>query len=140
MEESKKYVYKGKKANVEYEIDYSINSYYDDALDELHPDIKWNHQTFGSYQGEIISLGVDKEGNFYYKNNSYGSCSGCDWVQSIDTEEGAIEFFKQQEVLDEIGNDKEKVKEYIKKEVETSWDFEQKNLHELNEFIDKNVK
>jgi len=74
-----------KGVEIEFKVDYGIyDMTYEKALDLLHPEIKWKHITVGDYQGDIISLGVDKDKNFYYKCNSYGSCSGCDWLEGID--------------------------------------------------------
>ena len=135
-----KYVYVGEKTNIEYTIDYGLKEYnYDSALVALHPDIKWKSVWSGDYQGDVWSVGLGDNGNWYYKNNSYGSCSGCDWVQGIENDEEAIEFFKNQESLDCIGKDKDKVKEYLKKEIGNSYDFNQEEYDKLIAFIDNDA-
>lgn len=132
-----KHIYKGKQT-IEYEIDYGISDMtYSKSLDILHPEITWFHETVGSYQGDIISIGYDKDNVWYYKCNSYGSCSGCDWLEGIYTEEEATDFFKKQEVLDKIGSDTSKLKEYLAKELINNWQFERQNLEHLYDFIDK---
>jgi hypothetical protein len=132
------YKYKGKKASIDYEIDYGLSLDYKEALNLLHPDIKWCHVEIGSYQGNLISLGIDKNGEWYYKMNSYGSCSGCDWVQSINTETEAIDFFKKQESLDHIY--KNNLEVYLKNELNNVYDFEEKHLEEFLKFIKENTK
>ena len=135
-----KYVYVGEKATIEYSIDYGLENYsYGSSLVELHPDIKWKSVRSGDYQGDVWSVGLGKDGNWYYKNNSYGSCSGCDWIEGMDGEEDATEFFKSQESLDCIGKDKDKVKEYLKKEIENSYDFNQEEYDKLIAFVDSDA-
>lgn len=136
MAENKKYIYKSKKGEtIEYTIDWGISLDYEEALDELHKDVDWFHERLGDYQGELVHVGKDKEGNYVYKNNSYGSCSGCDWVQGIDTEEEAIEYLKSMEHYDVVTKDKEKFIEYLEKEVRNCWDFEEENLDNIKEFL-----
>ena len=135
---TKEYIYKGQKAEIKYEINWGLSMDYGTSLVKLHPEIKWHSETIGSYQGDIISIGVNKKGEWYYKNNSYGSCSGCDWVQGIYSKEEAEEFFKNQETIINLGKDKEIVKEYLRKEKENCWDFEKENLDNLFKFIDNN--
>jgi hypothetical protein len=132
-----KYVYEGKKAKVEYKLSFGLSIDYEESLKLLHPEINWESKRIGDYEGDVISVGFDEEGNWYYKNNSYGSCSGCDWVESINEEKDAIEFFKHQEVIVELGKDKEKVKEYLKKEIQNCYDFKEEDLKEFIEFVDK---
>lgn len=134
MEE--KYKYKGKKVEIDYSISYCLEYDYGSSLVALHPDIKWKSIASGGYEGDIWSIGLGNDGNWYYKNNDYGSCSGCDWIEGISTEEGAIAFFKNQEILDCIGKDKVKVKEYLKKEIETSYNFNQEEYDKLIKFVD----
>lgn len=127
----------GKKIEIEYELyDFEgLDISYDTSLVKLHPDIEWKSIWTSSYQGDVISIGVDKKGFWYYKNNSYGSCSGCDWVSGINNKEEAEKFLKNQEQLDEVGT-KEEIKEYLKKEQKNVYDFSDENLKELLDFID----
>ena len=135
-----KYTYVGKKATIEYSIDYGLEEYsYDSSLVDLHPDIKWKSVWSGDYQGDVWSVGLGDDGNWYYKNNSYGSCSECDWIQGMDDENDAIEFFKNQESIDCIGKDKDNVKEYLKKEIENSYDFNQEEYDKLIAFVDSDA-
>jgi hypothetical protein len=39
------------------------------------------YQTYGSYQGEYLVVLEDK-GILYFYMDSYGSCSGCDWLEA----------------------------------------------------------
>lgn len=130
------YIYKNDKVEFEYDVKWGLNIEYSESLKLLHPHITWCSVYIGDYQGDVISIGYDKDMNWYYKMNGYGSCSGCDWVESIDDEKGAIEFFKNQETVDSIGNDKEKVKEYLRNEIKNVYSFEEKHYEELAYFID----
>jgi len=132
---TEKFKYIGK-TSFEYEIDYGLRESYQDSLRKLHPEITWESVEIGHYDGDIISIGYDIEGNWYYKNNSYGSCSGCDWIQSICTKEKAIEFYKSQENLDCLGKDKNRVKEYLRKEIQNCYNFEEKHCIKLINFVD----
>lgn len=137
MEEEKEY--KSPKATFNYKL-YNLNGLkdtYESSLKKLHPDIKWKHVDItNGYQGDIVSLGVDKEGVWYYKNNSYGSCSGCDWIQGISSETEAIEFYRNQENLDKLGTNKLKVIEYLENEIKNLWNFKDEHLEELKRFIE----
>lgn len=58
------------------------------------------YQTYGSYQGDYIAVlkGAD---NIYLFKGSYGSCSGCDWLESnskwtdggLEIEEGDVKTY-----------------------------------------------
>ena len=39
------------------------------------------YQEYGSYQGDYLAILKDEENLYVYKG-SYGSCSGCDWLES----------------------------------------------------------
>lgn len=139
MRDELKGTYLGRHGAIDFNVSYGLDTSYSESLDKLHPHIKWIHVDVGSYQGDIYSLGVDSEGNWYYKNNSYGSCSGCDWLQGISSVEDAMEFYRSQESLDELGKDIEKVQDYITKEMKNNYDFEQEKFDEMIRFIKDNA-
>jgi hypothetical protein len=93
---------------------------YHQALSLLHSEIKWIYEEGGEYQGEWVAVGEDKEGIWYYKRGSYGSCSGCDWYQGIEDKEGAIDYIKAMMLIDKVGT-KEELIEYLKKEKNNGW-------------------
>lgn len=130
-------IYVGKKATIEYTYSSGVSVGYESGLDKLNPDIDWIHVSVGSYQGDIISLGKDKLGEYWYKMDCYGSCSCCDWVQGIDTKEQAIEFLKSREVLVRLGYDKTKVLEYLKKEQENVYDFDDEAYLKLEKWVNE---
>lgn len=120
---------------IEYDVGWGISLWYDEALNLLHPEITWKHLWIGDYEGDIISIGYDKHDNWYYKNNSYGSCSGCDWAQSIKNEEEAIEFLKAQCYIIKFCCG-DVLKKYLKKEINNCWELEETHLEQLFNFID----
>jgi hypothetical protein len=65
---------------------------YSSIIEFLHPDKIWLYAEDGDYQGNLYAVGYDQKGKFYFIQGSFGSCSGCDWLQSIDTEEEAIKL------------------------------------------------
>ena len=77
-------------------LDYSI------IITLLHPNYIWLYAEEGSYQGDFFAIGYDDEGKFYFIQGSFGSCSGCDWLQSVDSaEEGAklLNHFKKEIIM-----------------------------------------
>jgi hypothetical protein len=136
-----KYTFIGKKATIEYEVvSYGINIGYEEGIKLLNPDIEWFTSCETDYQGSMWHIGIDKDKNFYYASDSYGSCSGCDWVQSINTQEGAIEFLKSREAICFLGKDVSYVKEYLRKEVESSFNLKDNNYKELCEWVDSHSR
>lgn len=93
---------------------------YSEVLSLLLPEIDWFYEEGGKYEGEWVAIGEDKDGIWYYKKGSYGSCSGCDWYQSIDDEESATEYIKAMMLVDKVGTKKELI-EYLKKEKDNGW-------------------
>lgn len=128
MENKEIYTYKGKAATVEFTFDYSMlewadgsNVDYQDAVEKLHPEIKWFHGIGGSYQGEWWSAGVDASGQWWGKQGSFGSCSYCDWLQGIETKDAAEEFFADMERIDPIGKSAEEAIAYLLKSKENTY-------------------
>lgn len=68
----------------------------------LYPDVEWFFDMQeGNYQGDWYMVGKDKEGKYYFFTMGYGSCSGCDWLQSAicGREDGRTELAK---IIDKI--------------------------------------
>jgi hypothetical protein len=105
---------------------------YSGALSILLPEIDWIYETSGDYQGEWVAVGKDKDGIWYYKRGSYGSCSGCDWYLGLEGKKDAIEYIKAMMLIDKVGN-KEQLIEYLKKEKDNGWGS-------IKEAIDKILK
>lgn len=97
--------YKGHTIKVDYGCEIDGGSSYEDFLVKLNPLIEWHYAQENDYQGEWFAVGNDGE-QWYFHQGSFGSCSGCDWLQSIDTQEGAIEFLKAMEKIVPIGRTK----------------------------------
>lgn len=60
------------------------------------------YKEYGSYQGDYIAILGDND-NVYLYRGSYGSCSGCDWLE-------AEKHWENDEVSEE------KIKEFVKDE------------------------
>lgn len=127
---------KRKYKDIEYELDNGLSVGYCKSLELLHSDLKWYHEELGCYQGSFYSLGISRDKIFYLKVNSYGSCSVCDWIQGINTVEEAENFFKHQEKLQCLGKDKNKVIEYLRKEMENNYDFDENHFNNLKNYIE----
>ncbi len=72
-----------------YKIDWCVETlsgqkvYYEDLVKEVYPDVNWFFDQYeGSYQGDFYMLGK-KDDEYYFFTMNYGSCSGCDWLESI---------------------------------------------------------
>jgi hypothetical protein len=69
---------------------------YEDLVKDRHPNVDWFFEEYeGSYQGDFYMLGKS-DGKYYFFTISYGSCSGCDWLDSIET------YDKLEELIAEI--------------------------------------
>lgn len=135
MEEIQIFDYKGHKCTIgkwgDLEID-DENSSYSSFLEKLNPQLKWIFEIQDDYQGEWFAVGSDDNGNYFYHKGSFGSCSGCDWLQSIGSESEAIEFLKEMEKILSVGK-KEQAIEYLIKEKQNLWD-------EANDVIDSLIE
>lgn len=105
---------------------------YETVLKKLHPHITWYYDESGSYQGEWFAVGYDSNYNWYYHKGTYGSCSSCDWLDSIRTKEDAIEFLKAMEQIIPIG-DKNHAIQYLNNEKQNLW-------NDANNVIDKLIQ
>lgn len=99
----------------EWSFDWGFSYGYDQTIQRLHPNIKWIFNMEDNWQGEWVSVGKNEEG-YWYQQGSFGSCSGCDWVQSIDTIEKAKEFLDAMKKIAFIGKTKEDALCYLQKE------------------------
>jgi hypothetical protein len=83
--------------NVENEEFYSLD--YSSIIEFLHPNILWIFVKDDDYSGDFFAAGHDTKGKFYFIQGSFGSCSGCDWLQDIDTIDEAkklLDFYKKE--------------------------------------------
>jgi len=83
--------------NIVFKITYglSVNNNsldYKDLISLLHPNYVWLYAEDKNYQGNYYAVGYDDVGKFYFIQGSFGSCSGCDWLQSIKTIEEGIKL------------------------------------------------
>ena len=111
-----------------WEMDYGLYDdnnkylYYDDIINLLHPNVTWFFERDDDYQGEFFVCGYDNQKKWYFIQGSFGSCSGCDWLESVETEEEAINFlthFKNEVIVKDT---KEEIIKYMQDTVlNTSW-------------------
>lgn len=105
------YIYKGKNGG---EVSYTLPGLdYLGALEDLYPDIKWFYGQDDDYSGYWWAAGVDKEGNWFSKQGTFGSCDVCDWAMGIYSVKEAEEFFADMERIDPIGKSKEEAIAYL---------------------------
>ena len=65
---------------------------YKKLIQTLHPDITWIYEEDDSYQGEFFACGFGKDEWWYFIQGWFGSCSGCDWLQGVSSEEDIREL------------------------------------------------
>lgn len=94
---------------------------YTTAVTHLHPEINWFTTELGQYQGEWYALGYDNENNIYFHQGSFGSCSGCDWYQSLKTFKDWMEFIHSMGNIIKIGKTKEEAEGYLQKTLANTW-------------------
>lgn len=127
--------FEGHKIQVSYGLtidgDYTT---YGSAIEAMNPGITWEYREAGSYQGDWFAVGYNDDFGFYYHNGSYGSCTVCDWLNGIDTEEDAIDFLKKMKIIIPIGNKNDAI-EYLEKEKENTWGENIEALNELQKWI-----
>ena len=63
------------------EWDYLYSSY-NELIEMLHPDVSWTFEMDNDYQGDFFTAGTDGQ-DWYFIQGSFGSCGGCDWLQSV---------------------------------------------------------
>jgi hypothetical protein len=115
----------------DYLSDYSYS--YEKWIKRLHPDIIWEFEMDDDYQGDWVAFGI-KSSKYYYISGSFGSCSGCDWLQSLGTDEEWVEYLNYMSTLIEFEN-KNELLTYLTNEQINSW-----NARELIEkLIGKNL-
>ena len=97
-------------------LDYGLEwETYESVLQKLFPDKTWLYNQTDDYQGEWAAVGYDSEG-FWFQQGSFGSCSGCDLLQGIDTMEEAIDFLHDMDKIAFMGKTKEDALSYLQKE------------------------
>lgn len=106
---------------------------YGSLLDTLHPNINWKYVMTDSYQGDWFAVGYYNE-EYFYHNGSYGSCSYCDWLESICDEKGAIELLKEMKKIIPTGNWESTIT-YLKREMKNTWTENVDALMELQEWV-----
>ena len=131
---TEEFEFEGHKYSVHYGINVLDEGFestwdYGDYIKIQYPEKKWFYHEGGSCQGEWVSLGYDNTG-FYFHQGSYGSCSGCDWLQGISDKEDAISFLKEMKKIIKIGNTWEEAKRYLEQTKANGWE-------DLKEAIDE---
>lgn len=102
---------------------------YGDVLAVVNDLEKLSYTEYGSYQGEYIATLTDGDRLFYYQG-SFGSCSGCDWLEAEKdyTNDWELEYKKAVEYCADIKPKyivpKSKPLEFI--EGEYSWEIKVK--------------
>lgn len=130
--------FEGKKYKLDYGFSYigeGAKQYgwdYGSYIALQYPEKKWIYEQGGSCQGEWVALGYDNTG-FYFHQGSYGSCSGCDWLEGLSDKEDAIEFLKKMREIIKIGTTWEEAKKYLEQTKANGWD-------DLKEAIDEVIK
>lgn len=66
---------------------------YKGIIELLHPNYKWTYEQDDDYQGDFYACGVNEKRSVWtFISGSFGSCSGCDWLQGLSGVEDAKQF------------------------------------------------
>jgi len=98
-----------------WEIDYQMEDSYESIIKKVYPNIQWNFSKYGDYQGEWFCFGQDSDG-FWFCQGSFGSCSGCDLIEGVNTIEEAKEAINTVSRKAFIGKTKAEAIQYIRNE------------------------
>jgi gamma-glutamyl:cysteine ligase YbdK (ATP-grasp superfamily) len=128
---------------IDYGLEVEGEAGYSGILDKVNPKIKWyyeiqNDYRGGWYQGEWFAVGRGLDG-YYFHQGSFGSCSGCDWLQGISTKEEAEEFLSMMKKIIKIGNTKEEAINYLEKEKNNLWKDAKVEIDKLINFLNEEV-
>jgi len=112
----------------QWKVGYGINDEkgsslsYQEIIKKLHPKIHWYYEQDDDYQGDFFVAGYDKRNHWFFIQGSFGSCSGCDWLESIDTEEEAIKFLNhfKKEIIEKPSK-KAIIKYMLETSLNVSW-------------------
>lgn len=120
-----------KKYNRFWKIDWGLRLLNEDGTSEygyakiiegLHPNIKsWVWEEEDDYQGDFYGLGLDDKKHYCFISGSFGSCSGCDWLQSIDSVEEALKFLSHYKKVVIKKESKKLMEKYLLKELQNAY-------------------
>ena len=71
------------KDGMPYNVDDDLDYGYEEVINGITAGIDWEYEQEDDWQGEWAAIGRDPLGNYYYQTDYFGTCSGCDWLQSI---------------------------------------------------------
>jgi len=103
---------------------------YKDIIKILHPHIVWFYEEDDDYQGDFFCCGYDKNNNWYFIQGSFGSCSGCDWLQSLETIKEAKEFLNHFKKTVIVKTTKNEIIDYMM-DTENNVDWSKDTLEKL---------
>lgn len=75
----------------------------------------------GSYQGDSLIIAKDENGQYYYVQWGWGSCSGCDLLESVSGQEWEAVEAMRSSITPIVGKT---VEQYLKNEYQNSWNKE----------------
>jgi len=93
---------------------------YSKILCILFPEKTWIYAEEDDYQGEWFAIGIDNDG-YWFNQGSFGSCSGCDQLQAIDSIESAKEFLEMMNRTVLIGKSADEAISYLKNTAKNCW-------------------
>ena len=56
---------------------------YEDLIQLTHTDTEWTIEMEDDYQGDYFAVGKRNDNKWLFIQGSFGSCSGCDWLQGL---------------------------------------------------------
>ena len=95
---------------------------YEELIKLLNPDTDWLFEQDSDYQGEYFAVGKSKDGKYLFIQGSFGSCSGCDWMQGISDLQDLKRLLNYHTIEAIIKNSKEEMITYMAQTLQNvSW-------------------
>lgn len=116
---------------------------YSDLVELTHTDAEWMFEIDDDYQGDYFAAGHREDGKWLFIQGSFGSCSGCDWLQGLSDLEDAKKIinYHSNEVI--VKETKEEILAYMQdttKNVSWSKDTLEKLIAKVQTVVDDSTK
>lgn len=103
---------------------YIQNIGYEQLVNIANPDLVWIYSTEDDYQGDWFAVGKGErfgQKGFFFCTGSYGSCTGCDFLEGCTSKQQFIEYAEGLKRLEYMGETKEQAIKYLNDKQNNSW-------------------
>lgn len=138
----------GQKWKFDYELEVWRNGKweyvsYEDLIQLTHTDADWIIEMEDGYQGDYFAVGKRQDCKWLFIQGSFGSCSGCDWLQGLSDLEDAKKIinYHLNDVI--VKDSKEEIIAYIQDTKNNSYwakDTLDKLIEKLQSFHKDSIK